>query len=100
MIRKPRPYFLSCGSTSACMSHRWSFSRSSRPHLSRLHGATSGDLKNQPSSTGKESLPMEDTIAQQNKSITILAIDDEPYILRALSYLLTREGYTIETAND
>ena len=43
---------------------------------------------------------MDETIAEQNKSITIIAIDDEPYILRALSYLLTREGYTIETAND
>ena len=30
----------------------------------------------------------------------ILVIDDEPYILRSLSYLLTREGYTIETANN
>ena len=43
---------------------------------------------------------MEDSIVEQNKSIKILAIDDEPFILRALSYLLTREGYTIETAND
>src|SRR6266850_6427908 len=29
---------------------------------------------------------------------TILVIDDEPYILRSLSYLLAREGYTVETA--
>lgn len=28
----------------------------------------------------------------------ILVIDDEPYILRALSYLLSREGYRVETA--
>ncbi len=28
----------------------------------------------------------------------ILVIDDEPYILRSLSYLLQREGYTVETA--
>ena len=30
----------------------------------------------------------------------ILVIDDEPYILRALSYLLTREGYKVETASN
>ncbi len=30
----------------------------------------------------------------------ILVIDDEPYILRSLSYLLTREGYAVETASD
>ncbi len=30
----------------------------------------------------------------------ILLIDDEPYILRSLSYLLTREGYQVETASN
>ncbi|HEV7216672.1 MAG TPA: response regulator [Chloroflexota bacterium] len=30
----------------------------------------------------------------------ILIIDDEPYILRSLSYLLTREGYITETVNN
>ncbi|MGH2354894.1 MAG: response regulator transcription factor [Chloroflexota bacterium] len=30
----------------------------------------------------------------------ILLIDDEPYIRRSLSYLLTREGYQVETAGD
>jgi two-component system alkaline phosphatase synthesis response regulator PhoP len=30
----------------------------------------------------------------------ILVIDDEPYILRSLSYLLTREGYPVETATN
>ncbi|HLH71931.1 MAG TPA: response regulator [Chloroflexota bacterium] len=30
----------------------------------------------------------------------ILLIDDEPYILRALSFLLTREGYTVLTADN
>jgi DNA-binding response OmpR family regulator len=30
----------------------------------------------------------------------ILVIDDEPYILRSLSYLLEREGYQVETANN
>jgi DNA-binding response OmpR family regulator len=30
----------------------------------------------------------------------ILVIDDEPYILRSLSYLLTREGYAVETATN
>ena len=29
----------------------------------------------------------------------VLVIDDEPYILRSLSYLLTREGYRVETAS-
>ena len=33
-------------------------------------------------------------------SIPILLIDDEPYILRSLSYLLTREGYLVETASN
>ena len=27
-------------------------------------------------------------------------MDDEPYILRSLSYLLTREGYEVETASN
>src|SRR3954454_13044409 len=30
----------------------------------------------------------------------ILVIDDEPYILRSLSYLLQREGYTVEIASN
>ena len=30
----------------------------------------------------------------------ILVIDDEPYILRSLSYLLQREGYAVETATN
>jgi DNA-binding response OmpR family regulator len=30
----------------------------------------------------------------------ILVIDDEPYILRSLSYLLQREGYKVETATN
>ena len=30
----------------------------------------------------------------------ILVIDDEPYILRSLSYLLSREGYAVETATN
>jgi DNA-binding response OmpR family regulator len=30
----------------------------------------------------------------------ILVIDDEPYILRSLSYLLAREGYIVETASN
>src|SRR6266542_921258 len=30
----------------------------------------------------------------------ILVIDDEPYILRSLSYLLQREGYQVETASN
>jgi two-component system alkaline phosphatase synthesis response regulator PhoP len=30
----------------------------------------------------------------------VLLIDDEPYILRALSFLLSREGYTVLTAEN
>jgi DNA-binding response OmpR family regulator len=30
----------------------------------------------------------------------ILVVDDEPYILRSLRYLLAREGYDVETASD
>ena len=30
----------------------------------------------------------------------ILIVDDEPYILRSLRYLLAREGYEVETASD
>jgi DNA-binding response OmpR family regulator len=30
----------------------------------------------------------------------ILLVDDEPYILRSLSYLLAREGYEVETASN
>ena len=35
-----------------------------------------------------------------DKSGPILVIDDEPYIMRSLSYLLQREGYTVETATN
>ncbi|MBI3273855.1 MAG: response regulator [Candidatus Colwellbacteria bacterium] len=33
-------------------------------------------------------------------SIDILVVDDEPHIRRTLSYLLTKSGYTVETAQD
>src|ERR1044071_5924315 len=36
----------------------------------------------------------------QGTAPVILVIDDEPYILRSLSYLLTREGYGVETASN
>lgn len=38
--------------------------------------------------------------AQVEKTGPILVIDDEPYILRSLGYLLTREGYTVEMATN
>src|SRR5579883_3246393 len=34
------------------------------------------------------------------RSNPILVIDDEPYILRAMSYLLSHEGFTVETASN
>jgi DNA-binding response OmpR family regulator len=40
------------------------------------------------------------TVSDQNPEGPILVIDDEPYILRSLSYLLTREGYAVETASN
>jgi DNA-binding response OmpR family regulator len=40
------------------------------------------------------------TESQATVERPILVIDDEPYILRALSYLLTREGYQVETASN
>jgi two-component system alkaline phosphatase synthesis response regulator PhoP len=36
----------------------------------------------------------------QAENNTVLVIDDEPYILRALTYLLNREGYVVETASN
>lgn len=36
----------------------------------------------------------------ENESSPILIVDDEPYILRSLRYLLAREGYEVETASD
>ncbi len=36
----------------------------------------------------------------ENQSSPILVVDDEPYILRSLRYLLAREGYEVETASD
>lgn len=36
----------------------------------------------------------------QTRTGPILVIDDEPYILRSLSYLLTREGFAVETASN
>ena len=36
----------------------------------------------------------------QRETGPILLVDDEPYILRSLGYLLTREGYTVETASN
>jgi DNA-binding response OmpR family regulator len=43
---------------------------------------------------------MTDQPPAPSSSGTILVIDDEPYILRSLSYLLQREGYVVETANN
>lgn len=38
--------------------------------------------------------------AAQQEGRPILLVDDEPFILRSLSYLLTREGYTVQTASN
>ena len=35
-----------------------------------------------------------------NKSDKILIVDDEPYVIRSLSFVLKREGYQVETAKD
>ena len=43
---------------------------------------------------------MTDSAPAPSTSGTILVIDDEPYILRSLSYLLQREGYSVETASN
>jgi DNA-binding response OmpR family regulator len=43
---------------------------------------------------------MTDHAPAPSTSGTILVIDDEPYILRSLSYLLQREGYVVETASN
>ena len=43
---------------------------------------------------------VDEPIVDRKTAITILVVDDEPYVLRALSYLLKREGYTVETASD
>jgi DNA-binding response OmpR family regulator len=43
---------------------------------------------------------MTDLAPAPSTSGTILVIDDEPYILRSLSYLLQREGYGVETASN
>jgi len=34
------------------------------------------------------------------KTGPILVVDDEPYIVRSLTYLLTREGYAVESATN
>ena len=43
---------------------------------------------------------MLEQLPSPNMSGPILVIDDEPYILRSLSYLLQREGYHVETASN
>ena len=37
---------------------------------------------------------------QPDVQLPIVIIDDEPFILRSLSYLLTREGFAVETAGN
>lgn len=43
---------------------------------------------------------MQEQVQTERELRPILVIDDEPYILRALSYLLSREGYDVETATN
>lgn len=38
--------------------------------------------------------------AEEPRRRSVLIVDDEPYILRALMYLLRREGYEVEVAAD
>jgi two-component system, OmpR family, alkaline phosphatase synthesis response regulator PhoP len=49
---------------------------------------------------GQNHLTPDKSGAAPDTSGPILVIDDEPYILRSLSYLLQREGYTVETATN
>jgi len=42
--------------------------------------------------------PMSPDTATEPKQV--LVVDDEPYILRSLRYLLAREGWDVETASD
>jgi DNA-binding response OmpR family regulator len=43
---------------------------------------------------------MTEPLRAPDASGPILVIDDEPYILRSLSYLLQREGFAVETASN
>lgn len=43
---------------------------------------------------------MAEQIPFQEERRPILVVDDEPYILRSLSYLLEREGFQVETASN
>lgn len=47
-----------------------------------------------------ELVPAQAAPEGQNPGGSILLIDDEPFILRSLSYLLTREGYRVEMADN
>lgn len=55
----------------------------------KFKGATLGDAPKEPA--GEEGLPI---------SASILIADDDPNILRALSFLMQREGHDVRTATD
>jgi len=43
---------------------------------------------------------VQETAGTPDRNSPILVVDDEPYILRSLSYLLTREGFAVKTASN
>jgi two-component system alkaline phosphatase synthesis response regulator PhoP len=57
-------------------------------------------LHQRPAAPTKENATMTAPPGVSSEPGPILIIDDEPYILRSLSYLLTREGYVTETVNN
>ncbi len=53
-----------------------------------------------PNGTGPEFRPVSGTLARNRNEISILVVDDEPYILEILEMLLEEEGYRVHTASN